>query len=85
VYEVDLRFAEAQGGRPGGGLHDVIIEGMLVLPAHDIAGEVGTFAADDHVFFMPVTDGQLNIRLVRRLGMQVPIISGIQVTHRPDR
>jgi subtilisin family serine protease len=85
VYEVDLRFAEIAGGRPGGRLHDVIIEGTLVLPAHDIAGEVGTFAADDHVFFMPVTDGQLNIRLVRRLGQQPPLINGIQVVHRPDR
>ena len=83
-YEVDLRFAEIQPIRPGLRLFDVIIEGTLVLPALDIAGEVGTFTADNHVVFVPVTDGQLNVRFVARGGLP-PVINAIQVIHRPDR
>jgi hypothetical protein len=85
VYEVDLRFAEIARTNPGRHLFDVIIEGNTVLPAHDIAAEVGSFAADDHVFYVVVTDGQLNIRFIPRTGFGVPIINAIQVVHRPDR
>ena len=85
VYEVDLRFAEIVRTSPGRHLFDVLVEGNVVLPAHDIAAEVGSFAADDHVFFVVVTDGQLNIRFIRRTGFGDPIINGIQVVHRPDR
>ena len=85
VYEVDLRFAEITRTLPGRHLFDVLIEGNLVLPAHDIAAEVGSFAADDHVFFVVVTDGQLNIRFITRTGFGQPIINAIQVVHRPDR
>ena len=84
VYEVDLRFAELVQRNPGTRLFDVIIEGNFSLPAHDIAGEVGSFAADQHVFFVPVTDGQLNIRLVGRAGNAAPVVNAIQVVHRPD-
>jgi malectin (di-glucose binding ER protein) len=85
VYEVDLRFTEIARTNPGRHLFDVIIEGSLVLPAHDIAAEVGSFAADDHVFYVVVTDGQLNIRFITRTGFGQPIINAIQVVHRPDR
>lgn len=85
VYEVDLRFAEITNTRPGRHFFDVMIEGNVVLPAFDIAAEVGSFAADDKVFYVTVTDGQLNIRFVRRTGFGDPIINAIQVTHRPDR
>jgi subtilisin family serine protease len=84
VYAVDLRFAELSRTNPGRHLFDVIIEGNLVLPAHDIAAEVGSLAADDHVFYVVVTDGQLNIRFVARTGFGVPIINAIRVIHRPD-
>ena len=84
VYEVDLRFAEIARTNPGRHLFDVIIEGNLVLPAHDIAAEVGSFAADNHVFYVVVTDGQLNIRFIARTGFGQPIINAIQVMHRPD-
>jgi hypothetical protein len=47
---------------------DVILENSLVLPAHDIALEVGSFAADDHSFFIRVDDGSLGVRLIRRAG-----------------
>ena len=53
-------------------------------PAHDIACEVGTLTADQHVFFVPVTDGQLNVRFVTRRGFAQPIVNAIQVVHRPD-
>ena len=85
VYEVDLRFAELRDRRPNSRLFDVIVEGILVLPAHDVAGEVGTLAANQHVAFVPVTDGRLNIRFVSRRGYATPIVNAIQVVHRPDR
>jgi subtilisin family serine protease len=84
VYQVDLRFAEVRNRNPGSRLFDVTVEGALVLPAHDIAAEVGDFAADDHVFFVAVTDGQLNVRLIERRGYAPPIINGIRAIHRPD-
>jgi hypothetical protein len=85
IYEVDLRFAEIENKKPGTRLFDVIIEGSLVLPSLDVAAEVGTFKADQHVFYIAVTDGQLNVRLVARRGYQIPIINALRVTHRPDR
>ena len=84
VYEVDLRFAEINGRRPGRRYADVILEQTLALPSHDIAGEVGTFNADTHKLLVPVTDGQLNVRFVPRSGFAVPIVNGVRVTHRPD-
>lgn len=84
VYEVDLRFAELMSRRAGTRVYDVLIEGNFALPAHDTVAEVGTFAADQHVFFVPVTDGQLNIRFVPRAGNAPPVVNAIQVTHRPD-
>jgi len=85
VYEVQLDFAEVQSRQPGTRLFDVIIEGGMLIPAHDIAAEVGSFAADIHTFYIVVTDGQLNIRFVERRGYAPPIINAIKVTHRPDR
>jgi hypothetical protein len=85
VYEVDLRFAEISNTRPGRHFFDVLVEGNPVLTAFDMAAEVGSFAADDKVFFVVVTDGQLNIRFITRTGFGTPIINGIQIVHRPDR
>ena len=45
----------------------------------------GSLAADQHVFFVQVTDGQLNIRFVERKGFDLPIVNAILVVHRPDR
>lgn len=42
----------------------MIVEGSLVLPAHDITYEVGNRSADDHEFLVGVSDGQLSIRFV---------------------
>jgi hypothetical protein len=85
IYEVDLRSAELENIKFGKRPYDVIVENTLVLPAHDIVYDVGTFAADDHVFFVPVTDGRLDVRFVPRAGSKKPIINAIRVTHRPDR
>ena len=63
----------------------MIVEGQLVLPALDVALEVGSFHADDHVAFVRVTDGQLNLRLVARKGFGQPIVNAVRVSERPDR
>jgi hypothetical protein len=84
TYEVDLRFAEPRKQKPNQHLFDVIVENQLVLPALDVALEVGIFHADDHVFFVRVTDGQLNVRLVERRSYGQPFISALRVTERPD-
>ncbi len=85
VYQVDLRFAELDKVQPGGRLFDVITENTLQLPAHDIFYEVGRFAADDHTFFVEVTDGRMDIRLIPRAGSAKPVINALRITHRPDR
>ena len=84
TYEIEFRFAEINGRRPGRRLADVIAEQQLLLPAHDIAEEVGGYNADDHTVTVTVTDGQLNVRLVPRAGTAVPILNGLRVTHLPD-
>ena len=86
TYEVDLRFAELDRRvGPNERLFDVIVEGQLLLPAHDVALEVGGFHADQHAVTVRVTDGQLNVRLVTRTGFDQPIINALRVTERPDR
>ena len=68
VYEIDVRFAEINGRRPNRRVFDVAAETQFVLALHDISGEVGTFAGDQHTVFVTVTDGQLNLRLGERGG-----------------
>ncbi|NRN68242.1 Bacillopeptidase F [Kibdelosporangium sp. 4NS15] len=83
VYQVELNYAELGWTDPNTRLFDVIIEGRLVTPALDVAGEVGGFAALATSQFALVEDGQLNIRFVSRAG--APIVNGVRVTERPDR
>src|SRR5262245_33606029 len=85
VYEVDVRFAELDKKKPNTRLFDVVAEGSLLLPAHDVSGEVGILTADQHVFFVTVTDGQLNLRFVQRKGFQKPIVNAILIRNRPDQ
>lgn len=85
IYEIDMRFAELANVKLGKRLYDVIVENTLVLPAHDIVYEVGTLTADNHSFFVEVTDGRLDVRLVPRAKSEKPLINAIRVTHRPDR
>jgi Subtilase family/Malectin domain/Carboxypeptidase regulatory-like domain/Viral BACON domain len=85
IYELKLKFAELQNSRAGQRLFDVLAEGNLILPALDVSGEVGKLYALDKTFYLPVTDGTLNVRFVPRVGKKEPIINAIGVTHRPDR
>ncbi|WNG30167.1 S8 family serine peptidase [Cystobacter fuscus] len=85
VYQLDLRFAEIQDKRRRERLFDVVAEQTLLLPAHDIAGEVGRLTADDHGFFLDVTDGQLNLRFIPREGYGEPLVNAVRIIHRPDR
>jgi subtilisin family serine protease len=85
TYEVALDFAEIQGKARDKRIFDVIVEGALVLPAHDIAAEVGGLAADNHTFYVTVNDGQLSVRFVTRSGFGVPLINAMRITHRPDK
>ena len=84
TYEVDLRFAELRNIQPGKRRFDVVIEGQVVLPAHDIASELGKFTADNHTFYIYVSDGQLNINFIAYDDDRPPIINALRVTHRPD-
>lgn len=84
-YQVDLRFAEIKPTQPNHRIYDVTIEGSMMIYAHDTALEVGSFAADNHTFFVSVTDEQLNVRFIPRRGYQSPIINALSVIHRPDR
>jgi hypothetical protein len=57
----------------------------VVIPAHDIVYDVGTYAADPHVFFVEVADGQMDVRLVPLSGRLPPVLNSLRITHRPDR
>jgi hypothetical protein len=85
VYEIDLRFAELATRPPNTRLFDVVAENTLLLQSHDVAAEVGSFAADRHTFRLSVTDGQLNIRFVERRGEAPPIVNAIRVTYPASR
>lgn len=84
VYQVELRFAELSQKAPNKRRFDIMMEGDMVLTFHDIALEVGSFAADSHTFFVVVTDGALNVRFISYRGYGVPIVSALRVVHRPD-
>jgi subtilisin family serine protease len=85
VYQVDLLFAELKAAQPNTRRFDIMIEGSMVLIAHDIALEVGSFAADNHTFYVVVTDGTLNIRFISYRSYGQPVINALRVIHRPDR
>jgi subtilisin family serine protease len=85
VYQVELGFAELTSLSFGERLFDVIIENTEVLPSHDIRFEAGTRTADAHTFFVEVTDGRLDIRLIPNVGFADPVINALRVTHRTDR
>ena len=57
----------------------------MILPAHDIVYQVGTLTAESRTFFLNVTDGQMDIRLIPRAGSDLPVINAARITHRTDR
>ena len=86
IYQVDFKFAELEPRMKNGKrLFDVVVENTLVLPAHDIAYDVGTLAADNHSFFVEVADGRMDVRFIARAGSDNPVINAVRITHRPDR
>lgn len=85
IYEVQFRFAELEKLKPNKRLFDVIVEDTTVLPAHDIAYEVGKFAAETRTFFVEVSDGRLDVRLIARKGYDKPVLNALRVIHRVDR
>ena len=80
-YGAELNASEKIGKR----LFDVIVEDSLILPAHDIVYQVGTLTAENRTFFLNITDGQMDIRLVPRAGSDPPVINAARITHRTDR
>jgi subtilisin family serine protease len=86
VYQVEFKFAELDAKMKNGKrMFDVIVENSLVLPAHDIAYDVGTLVADNHTFFIEVADGRMDVRFIARAGSDNPVINALRITHRPDR
>lgn len=86
TYQIELEFAELNAKEKlGKRLFDVIAEDTVILPAHDIAYEVGTLAAESRTFFLNVADGQMDIRLIPRAGSDLPVINAARITHRVDR
>ncbi|HEX5598741.1 MAG TPA: S8 family serine peptidase [Micromonosporaceae bacterium] len=83
-YTVELDFAELRRQDPNRRIFDVLIEGEQVLPALDVAGEVGSFTALTKTFTVRVTDGQLNVRFVTHRGFGNPILNSLRVVDRPD-
>jgi hypothetical protein len=85
-YQIELRFAELNAKEKiGKRLFDVIVEDTVILPAHDIVYQVGPLAAESRSFFLTVTDGQMDLRLIPRAGSDLPVINAARITHRTDR
>ncbi|HEX6968954.1 MAG TPA: S8 family serine peptidase [Micromonosporaceae bacterium] len=83
-YTVELNFAELRAQDPNKRIFDVHLEGQQVLPALDVAGEVGSFAALTKTYTVRVSDGQLNVRFVTHKGYGKPILNALRVMDRPD-
>ena len=86
VYEIDLRLAELKYRTAGKRQFDVVAENTILTLGHDIVLTVGDrYRADNLVFYVEVTDGQLNLRFVERKGFDQPVINAIRIRERPDR
>ncbi|MFF3322379.1 S8 family serine peptidase [Streptomyces sp. NPDC002889] len=85
VYTVELGFAELSSTRPNKRVFDVLAEGTQVLPALDIALEVGTYTALSRTYTVTVTDGVLNVRFAARGGYGKPLLNTLRATERPDK
>jgi Malectin domain len=86
IYQVELRFAEIQGKKPGKRLFDVTVNGLPYLIALDIAALVGeNNALNTSVFVNVPANGEVAVQLAERRSFGDPILNGIRVTHRPDQ
>ena len=86
TYDVELSFAELRRGLPvGRRVFDVKINGELELFNHDVVAEVGSLAADRHVFTVTVAEGgSIYIELLGQPNYLPQMINAVRVTHRPD-
>ncbi|GII01027.1 S8 family serine peptidase [Planobispora takensis] len=83
TYTVELGFAETRTMREGRRVFDVVVEGQLAIPALDLALEAGTYTAVTRQYTVKVTDGQLNVRFVKRTGDT--LVSFVRISERPDK
>ncbi|SDH34747.1 Serine protease, subtilisin family [Sinosporangium album] len=83
VYTVELGFAETRAMRGGQRVFSVLAEGRYVVPALDLAQEVGVSAATTRRYTVKVADGQLNLRFAPRSGS--PLVNAIRILERPDK
>ena len=79
VYQVTVGFAEFRQLKAGARVVDVLAEGTVVLPAHDVMSHAGVFVADSHTFTISVTDGQLNLQFVPRPTSKPPFVNAIRI------
>lgn len=75
-YRVTLHFAEIYHKEPGKRLFDVLLEGKTVLESYDPCAK-GFATADVRTFEVEVSDGLLEIAVLRRL--DYPKLSAIEV------
>ena len=86
AYNVELKFAEIDGKKPGKRQFDVIVNGSPFLIAFDISALVGeNYALDRSLFVNVPASGEVTVQLAARRSFGDPILNAIRVTHRPDR
>ncbi|MDQ1696563.1 MAG: hypothetical protein QOJ03_1916 [Frankiaceae bacterium] len=78
-YFVDLYVAETHNVHRGARVWDVRAEGHTVAKSVDVVKQAGLNTAWHVLFFAPVTDRTLNLRIVRHHGK--PIIAAVQVDY----
>jgi beta-glucanase (GH16 family) len=77
TYFVDLLTSETRGAQPGRRVWDVTAEGQPVATDVDVARDAGQSTASHVLFAAPVTDGQLDISIVARVGN--PVVDAVEV------
>jgi hypothetical protein len=76
-YAIALHFSDTYYAKPGQRVFDVIIEGITVLEAFDLAKAVGFARADARRFETAVTDGMLDITFRNRI--ENPRVCAIEI------
>lgn len=80
TYFVDMFVAETRRARPGTRVWDVTAEGRSAATSVDVAHMAGRNRAAHVVFFAPVVDGNLDLRVTARRG--VPLVGALEVDWR---
>ena len=79
TYFVDLFTAELRGARPGHRVWNVTAEGHTTATSVDVRKDAGPYRAWHVMFPVVVTDGLLNLHVVRRVGQ--PVIGAVEVDY----